>query len=340
MKFQAITIKDIAKALNLSTSTVSRALRDSYEISIETKKKVMAYAKEHNYRPNPIALGLKERRTRSIGIIVCEIANNFFSEVINGIESIAYDRGYNVSIMQSHESYEREKIILEFLASRSVDGILVSVSNETKDFSHLTSLHNRNLPIVFFDRVVNEINTHKIILDNQQAAYKATKHLLDKGYKNVATIGGSEFLFTTQERIKGYVNALLASKKNVSHSHIKYCNGGGLNYDEVEKNLNDFFKHRNKPDAIIALSDKVTYSCLHYFKKNNIKLPKQVGFIGFSNSEQTDLFEPALTVIKQPAFQMGEMATQQLIQIIESKRPVKDFETSVFDGELIIRSSC
>src|SRR6186713_3062868 len=178
MKFEAVTIKDIARALGISTSTVSRALRDSYEISPETKQLVLDCAEKLNYRPNPIALSLKERRSRSIGVVVCEIANNFFSQVINGIESIAYDKGYNVIISQSHESYDREVVNVQHLASRSVDGLLVSVSSETRDVSHFINLHEKGLPIVFFDRVINEIKTHKVIADNYKAAYDATLHLI------------------------------------------------------------------------------------------------------------------------------------------------------------------
>src|SRR6187431_5747 len=163
MKFEPVTIKDIGKALGLSTSTVSRALRGSYEISSETKKQVLEYAEKVNYRPNPIALSLKERRSSSIGVIVCEIANNFFSQIINGIDSIAYNRGYHVIISQSHESYEREVVNVQHLASRSVDGLLVSISAETSDVSHFLELHEKGLPIVFFDRITNEVNTHKVI---------------------------------------------------------------------------------------------------------------------------------------------------------------------------------
>lgn len=158
--FEAITIKDIAKALGLSTSTVSRALRGSYEISPQTKKIVLEYAEKHNYRPNPIALSLKERRSRSIGVVVCEIANNYFSQAINGIESIAYNRDYHVIITQSHESYDREIINAQHLSSRSVDGLLVSLSTETENVDHFKSLHDKGLPIVFFDRVTDEIYTH------------------------------------------------------------------------------------------------------------------------------------------------------------------------------------
>src|SRR5215210_9024705 len=153
MKFDSVTIKDIAKALNLSTSTVSRALRGSYEISDETKKQVLEYAEKINYRPNPIALSLKERRTRALGVCVSEIANNFFSQAINGIESIAYNRGYHVIITQSHESQEREKVNVQHLVSRSVDGLLISLSSETTDLTFLKELHEKGFPIVFFDRI-------------------------------------------------------------------------------------------------------------------------------------------------------------------------------------------
>src|SRR6195952_2889388 len=186
MKFEAVTIKDIAKALNLSTSTVSRALRGKYEISHETKKLVNDYAKIVSYRPNPIALSLKEKRSRSIGIIVSEIANSFFSQAINGIQSMANEKGYNVMITQSQESYEKEVLNMQFLSSRSVDGCLVSVSTETENFSHITDLYNRGFPIVCFDRVIEGLETHMVIVDNFKAAYDATHHLIKNGYNKIA----------------------------------------------------------------------------------------------------------------------------------------------------------
>ena len=220
MKFEAVTIKDIAKALGISTSTVSRALRDSYEISPETKQMVLECAERLNYRPNPIALSLKEKRSRSIGVVVCEIANNFFSQVINGIESIAYDRGYNVIISQSRESYDREVIDLQYLASRSVDGLLISLSTETSDLSHLRSLHDKGLPIVFFDRITEEINTHKVVVDNFRGAYDATTHLINNGYKNIAVLTSSEFLSITTERLAGYKEALQAHHIKLNNNYI------------------------------------------------------------------------------------------------------------------------
>lgn len=339
MKFEAITIKDIAKALGLSTSTVSRALRDSYEISSETKKIVLEYATEHNYRPNPIALSLKEKRSRSIGVIVCEIANSYFSQVINGIESVAYHNGYNVIISQSHESYEREISDLDYLTSRSIDGLLISVSSETKDMSHLQALHKRGFPIVFFDRITNEIETHKVIADNFQGAYNATQHLISRGYKTIAAIANAEHLSIAQERLKGYRQAMTDNGLMVHNNSIKYCNHGGVIFSEVQQAVRELFKTKQKPDGIIGLSDKLTTGCLKALHEKGINVPEDVALVGFSNSELTELLNPSLSVIKQPAFEMGEAATEFLLQLIESKKPVKDFEIKVLDTELIIRKS-
>jgi len=339
MKFEAVTIKDIAKALGLSTSTVSRALRDSYEISPATKKQVLEYAEQINYRPNPIALSLKEKRSRSIGVIVCEIANSFFSQAINGIESIAYDKGYNVIISQSHESYEREVIDLQYLASRSIDGLLISVSAETEDFSHLKNLHDRGFPIVFFDRVAESINTHKVIVDNFKGAYDATKNLIDNGHKHIANLAGSPHLSITKERLSGYRKALEDHGVPYNDSYIEFCLHGGMLYEEVEVALDSFISLEQIPDAIVASADKLTTNCLRYLKTKGIKVPEDVALMGFSNLDLTDLLSPSLSVVKQPAFEMGQLATELLLQLIESKRPVTEFEYKVLPLELMIRES-
>lgn len=339
MKFEAVTIKDIAKALGLSTSTVSRALRDSYEISPETKKKVLEYSEKINYRPNPIALSLKEKRSRSIGIVVCEIANSFFSQIINGIESIAYDKGYNVIITQSHESYEREILNVQYLASRSIDGLLVSVSSETQDMEHLKALHDRGFPIVFFDRVVDELQTHKVIVDNFKGAYDATEHLVKSGFLNIAALAGSEYLSITKERLDGYRKALEDQDRNYDKNLVQYCLHGGMLYEEVETALEYLLQLPNKPDAIISSADKLTTNCMRYFKKHKIRIPEDVALIGFSNLDMTDLLSPSLSVVRQPAFEMGQIATELLIQQIESKRPVKDFERRTLPPQFFARES-
>lgn len=339
MKFEAVTIKDIAKELGISTSTVSRALRDSYEISPETKQMVLECAERMKYRPNPIAQSLKERRSRSIGIVVCEIANTFFSQVINGIESIAYDKGYNVIISQSHESTERELIDIQYLASRSVDGLIVSVAAETRDFSLFNELAERGMPIVFFDRIVDEIKTHKVIADNHKGAYDATVHLIQKGYKQIAFIGNDEGLSITKERLEGYTTALKENNVEINNAFIKYCRHGGMIAAEINTVMDDLLSLNHKPDVIFAAADKLTTGCLRYLNAKNIKIPETIALIGFSNSDLTELLNPPLTVIRQPAFEMGKQATRLLLEIIEARRPVTDFQTTVLSTDLIIRGS-
>lgn len=339
MKFEAVTIKDIAKALGLSTSTVSRALRDSYEISTETKQLVLDCAEKLNYKPNPIALSLKEKRSRSIGVIVCEIANNFFSQIINGIESIAYDRGYNVIVSQSRESYDREVIDLQYLASRSVDGLLISLSTETTDLTHLKALHDRGMPIVLFDRVHDEIDTHKVIIDNYKGAYEATEHLIKNGFKRIAAIGGSEFLSITSERLAGYSDALKAYNITPNKQYIQHCFYGGMVFSEIEEAVNKLLTLKQKPDAIFTTSDKLTTGCLKTLKRRGLKVPADVALVGFTNSDIAELVDPPLTIIRQPAEEMGRAATELLLQLIESKRPVKEFEKRVLTPELQIRDS-
>jgi LacI family transcriptional regulator len=337
MKFEAITIKDIAKALGLSTSTVSRALRDSYEISAETKQMVLKCAEELNYRPNPIAQSLKEKKTQSIGVVVCEIANSFFSQVINGIESIAYDRGYNVIISQTHESYEREISDLRFLASRSVDGLLISVSTETQDIGHLKQLHDKGFPIVFFDRIRDEFETHKVIVDNHKGAYDAVSHLIQNGITRIAAIVNAESLSITKERLAGYKKALQDNGIELDSDLIKYCPHGGMIYAEVEKAVVELIDL--KPEAIFTAADKLTTGCLKTLKSKNINVPDEIALIGFSNTELADLINPPLSLIKQPAFEMGQVATEFLLKLIESKKPVTEFEKRILIPELQIRQS-
>ncbi len=339
MKFEAVTIKDIAKALGLSTSTVSRALRDSYEISPETKKIVLEYAEKINYHPNPIALSLKERRSRSIGVIVCEVANSYFSQVINGIESIANTNGYNVIISQSHESAEKELVNLQYLTSRSVDGLIISVSTETTDFNFFRELHDRGMPIVFFDRIVDEIQTHKVIADNFKGAYDATTHLVNCGYKRIATLCNTVFLSIGKERLAGYKAALTDHGIEPDDSLIRYCQHGGMVAAEMEDAIEELFKTTQVQVAFFASADQLTTGCLRALRAKGLTVPDDVGLIGFSNSELTELLNPSLSVIQQPAFEMGEVATSLLLELIESKRPVTDFQSRVLTTEMIIRSS-
>ncbi|MGV3510331.1 MAG: LacI family DNA-binding transcriptional regulator [Sphingobacteriaceae bacterium] len=337
MKFETITIKDIAKALGLSTSTVSRALRGGYEISEETKRIVLEYAEKINYRPNPIALSLKERRSHSIGVIVCEIANNFFSQVINGIESVAYKSGYHVIITQSNESFEREALNVNHLASRSVDGLLISLSSETSDISYLKALHDKGLPIVLFDRVSEEINTHKVITDNFQGGFAATEYLINRGHRKIAHFTNAAHLSVTRERLLGYKAAL--EKHNIAYngSYVKFCNHGGMIQNELDDAVNDLLSMKDRPEAIFIGQDKLTTGALLAFKKLDPEYASKIDITGFTNSNVVDLISPSIIAVRQPAFEMGQAATELLIQLIESKYPVTDFETRVMNTQLMVK---
>jgi len=337
--FEPITIKDIAKALGLSTSTVSRALRGGYEISTETKKLVLEYAEKINYHPNPIALSLKERRTHSIGVVVCEVANNYFSQAINGIESIAYNSGYHVIITQTHESFDREVVNVQHLASRGVDGLLISLSSETQDLSHLKYLHEKGLPIVFFDRVAAEIDTHKVTANNYQGTFDATEHLIKAGSRKIAHLTNSPNLSITKERLAGYKAALAKYGIAFNPAYLKHCDHGGMIQKEVETAVNDLMHMADHPDAIFIASDRLSTGFLYTLKKHGLKIPQDISIAGFTNSDVAELFSPSLTTVRQPAFKIGQIATEMLIQLIESKRPVTEFETRMLETELIIRES-
>lgn len=339
MNFSSITIKDIARALNISFSTVSKALRDSYEISDNTKKLVNEYANKHGYRPNPIAQSLKQGRSRSIGIVVSTIENEFFSQVINGIESVAYQAGFNVIITQTHESYGLEVKNVEHLTHRSIDGLLISLSTETNDIGHLKALHKQGLPIVFFDRITDEIDTHKIIADDFKGAYNATHHLLRRGYKRIAHITSPPHISITKERLAGYKKALEEEGITISNDYIKHCEHGGRDIVEVKNALNALLSLPDKPDAIFTTSDRITTKTLVLLNELKIRIPQEIALIGYTNSSLADVLNPSLSSICQPGFEMGQLAARKVLELILTRKPIYDFETLVLPTQIITRHS-
>jgi len=339
MKFGAVTIKDIARELGISASAVSKALKDSYEISEKTKKLVLECAKKHNYQPNPMARSLKQGKSKALGIIIPTIDNNFFSQVINGAESVAYSKGYNIIMTQTHESYDMEVSNTDLLTIRAIDGLLISLSTETRDIAHLKKLHDQGLPIVFFDRVSNEINTHKIIADNFGGAYEATTHLIRSGYKKIAHITSSANVSITAERLKGYERALEESGIPLKEQYIKYCAYGGRDVEEVQQALNELLELPDRPDAIFAATDRITTIALAQLHKMRVNIPGDIALLGFTNTQLAEVLNPSLTQVTQPGFEMGKKATEMLIQLIESRRPVEEFETVVLPTRLFPRDS-
>ena len=339
MKQNSITIKDIAKALGLSHSTVARALKGSYKISEGTTQLVKKYAADYGYKPNLIAQSLRSQNSRTIGILLCSIPNSFFAEVINGVESVASSSDYYVIISQNHESYEKEVRNLKYLESRQIDGLLVSVSAETSDISHFRDFQAKNTPLVFFDRITEEVFTHKVVSDNEGGAFKLTSHLIENGYQRIAHVTSSPMISITQDRLVGYKEALLKKGMQVNPDYIKYCSHGGRDIQEVETAFQELFSLENIPDAIFAGSDRITIASLNLLKSRGIRIPAQVGLGGFSNFSSPELFDPPLTTVSQSAFEIGKVATELLIRLIESKRPVNEFEKIVLPVQLTARAS-
>ncbi|MBD1395352.1 LacI family DNA-binding transcriptional regulator [Mucilaginibacter glaciei] len=330
--YKPATIKDIAIALNLSPSTVSRALRDGYEISAGTKKIVTDYANSINYQSNPNALSLKNKRSFSIGIVVPELANSFFSQAIAGIESVAYESGYHTIITQTHDSSTRERTNANHLANRSVDGLLISMSSGTTDYTFLKTLHKNGLPIVFFDRIIDEIETFKVTSANFTGSYNATQSLIKSGRKRIAVLANAPQLSITNERLAGYKKALEDNKMPYNADLIRWCYKGGNDYQEVENAVISLLALTDQPDAIFITSDRISISCIRALKSLNAD-PNTMAVTGFSNSDVVDLLQPNFCYVRQKAFEMGQIAMQMLLKLIESKYPITEFETRVIDTE-------
>ncbi|WEK33570.1 MAG: LacI family DNA-binding transcriptional regulator [Candidatus Pseudobacter hemicellulosilyticus] len=339
MKSRGITIKDIARALGLANSTVSRALKDSHDISIAMRQKVQEYARQHQYRPNLQAQALRNQKSRCIGVVLCNIPNHFFAEVLNGIESIACQRNYSVIITQSLESYEQEIRNLDNLAWRSVDGLLVSIATETKDTSHFKKLQEQGMPIVFFDRVTDDLHTHQVIADNEGGVLAATLHFIEQGCQRIAHITSSPYASITRTRLDGHLSALQKAGLPAPECYIKYCLHGGMVQEEVTQALEELFALPQPPDALLAASDRLTLHCFAWLQKKGLAIPQDIALAGFSNFTEAGLFAPGLTTIEQPAFEMGQTAIELLINQIESKRPPTSFSKVVLPTALRIRAS-
>lgn len=333
MSFERYTLKDLAKALNLSTSTVSRALRDSYEISEETKKKVLAYAQKVNFHVNPIARSLKERKSNTIGVIVNEISNNFFSQVIEGIESVAYEKNYQVVITQSHESAKQEKVLVEHLFMRSVDGLLMTLSAESDETPYLQQLVNGGFPIVFFDRVPENFDTHRVIANNRKGGADAVEYLVNKGCRRIAHITGNQNLSTNRERLEGFKKGLKSNGFPFEEQAIKYCQHGGAEAGEIEAAVRDLKDYDY--DGIFISGDRMTTGYLQALNRLSNLITKKHKIIGFTNSKVVDIFNPSITAVKQPAVEMGERAARLLIAQIESKYPIEEYETIMLPVEIL-----
>jgi LacI family transcriptional regulator len=332
---ESVDLKKLAQLLNLSISTVSKALRDSYDISKETKERVIALANELNYQPNPHASSLRRHKSKMIGVIIPEIANNFFTLAIDGIESIAQEKGYHVLIYITHENVEKEIAFIKHLHNGRVDGVLISLSSSTKDYSHLKELQEKGLPIVFFDRVYEHLNTACITTDDYESSYKATQHLIDKGCTKIAHLMFSESTSIGNKRMKGYMDAMQNNGLALDEKMIVRC----TNNDEQDyKLLEKLFKPK-RPDGVFASVER--YAILTYDICNRLKLsiPGDIKLISFSNLQAAAFLNPPLSTIRQPAFDIGKEAASILFKALDKKMFKLKQENIVFKSMLVERDS-
>lgn len=337
MKTTQITIKDIAKALKISPSTVSRALKDHPDISPATKQAVRELALELDYQPNSVALSLRKSRTHTIGVVIPQIVHHFFSTVISGIEDVANDAGYQVIICQSNESYTREVQSIQALMGSRVDGMLVSVAQDTQDVRHFQNLINKGMPIVFFDRMVNGLDASSVVVDDFGGAYRATEHLIRQGRKRIAHLAGPENLMISRSRRKGYLQAL---EDFGFKAEPDYIITAGLTIEEGATALRSLLQNGTKPDAIFAANDPVAIGAMKALKEEGFKIPEDVAIVGFSDEPITSLIDPPMTTVAQPGYDMGQLATNLLLQQIDQK----DEETFTIQKkelrtELVVRAS-
>lgn len=337
MKNSQVTIKDIARSLKISPSTVSRALKDHPDISSATKKAVRELALELDYQPNSVALSLRKSKTYTIGVIIPQIVHHFFSTVISGIEDVAYKAGYHVMICQSNESYEREVLSTQALLASRVDGLLVSVAQETTDIRHFQSMINKGIPTVFFDRVVSGLDTSSVVVDDFGGAYRAVEHLIKTGCRRIAHLGGPENLVISQSRRKGYEQALADYGFSFN---TEYVLSAGLTIEEGKTACRHLLEKQDQPDAIFAANDPVAIGALQVLKEKRLRIPEDVSVIGFSNEPITSLIEPPMTTVAQPGFEMGQLVSQLLLdEINETDGEKMVTEKKELKTELVIRQS-
>jgi len=330
------TIHDIAKALNISASTVSRALKDNPLISEATRNKIKKAALEMGYRPNILAANFRTRRTNTIGVIVPLINRHFFSSVISGIEDIAYQQGFAVTISQSNDNFEKESKIAQALFTNRVDGLILSIGMQTQNFDHLKLFSDRNIPLVFFDRVVDEIEAHKITVDDFEGGYIATKHLIDQERKRIAMIGGPLNLKIYENRQKGYIKALQDAGLKADKSIVLH---NSLTRKDGENAVRKLLMIDPLPDAIFCANDTTALSAIIHLRKKKIRVPEDIAIVGFSNEPFSEVVTPSITTIKQPGFEMGQKAAQLLIDQINQKKGPFIFQNIKMPTELIVRDS-
>jgi len=331
-----MNIKDLAKILNVSPSTISKAFRNSYDISAETRERILAKAKELNFQPNAFASSLRTQKTKTIAVVLPEIANNFFTLVINGIEAVAQKQGYHVLIYITHEDAQKEKDFITSLQSGRVDGVLISLSQGTTDSSHLLELQEKGIPVVYFDRVLENIDAIKVTTNDFESGYAATEHLIQQGCKKIAHLLFHEHLSISEKRKMGYLQALSDYDYVMNPDLIITCTG---NHNMDYKIIKELLSATALPDGIFSSIEKLAILSYEVCNDLDINIPEKIKIITFSNLETASLLNPSLTTMTQPAYEIGEKAATILFNLLTKKNPASKNDSFILKSSLIKRNS-
>jgi LacI family transcriptional regulator len=330
------TIKDLARKLGVSPSTVSRALSDHPDISPATKRRVVEAAQKYHYHPNQIAQSLQKKRSSTIGVIVPEIRHNFFSTVISGIEEVAYESGYTIMVCQSNETLAREVLNTQALVANRVAGLLIAISTETSRWDHLENVLARGVPLVQFDRVAESLDTSKVVIDDYRAAYEAVVHLIDSGYRRIGHFSGREVIAMDRHRCRGYLDALADHGLACDR---RFLIRGGYREEDGRAAVERLLDLKELPDAILAVNDPVAVGAFVRLKEAGVRIPEDVALVGFSDTPAAALIDPALTTVYQPAFEMGRTAASLLLEQLTAEGGSVEMKTVVLPTELRVRGS-
>lgn len=336
LKGKEVTIYDIATALNISIATVSRALKNDPVVNKKTKKKVFEQAEQMGYRTNHVARNLRNQHTNTIGIIVHELNSNFITSVLAGVEKVTTEAGYDLIIAHSSENFTKEIANARNLFEKRVDGLIASLSFDTKNLDHFKPFTNKGVPVIFFDRVEQDGNNTVVIIDNRLCGYQATQHLIEQGCKRIVHVTSSLRRNVYSQRFMGYKDAL---------------SNAGIPFDESLLIVNDLseragidsamqmLKMKPLPDAAFITNDFVAAVCMRTLKENDIKIPEDIAIVGFNNDAIGKLIEPALTTINYPGTEMGEIAAHNLINHLKGIGNIQNTNTIIIRSNLIIRKS-
>ncbi len=329
-----VTIKDIAQALNISASTVSRALRGMPEIHPETRQAVLQLAQQLDYQPNQLAKSLVKSRTKTIGVILPTLSYYFFSSVLNSIEEAAMQAGYSVVVCQTNESYLREVAQIQNLLNSQVEGFIISLARDTQHFDHINRLLRKQIPVVIFDRYDESLETSKVIVDNKLAAFKATEHLIENGCQRLGCLAGPPSLLISNQRLAGFREAL--QKYNLPYTDRYIFHSDFTPENTIMQALN-MMSLPQPPDGILTMSDRIAFSTMYAFKQKGIKIPEDVAVVSFNNEPTCIYLSPSLTSVNQPIQEMGAQVVRLLLRQLESEHNTP--ETITLSTQLMIRES-